>query len=205
MTLKITWLGHSCFMLESAAGTLVLDPYSDGSVPGWTLPQLRADAVLCSHGHADHAGTEKVALTGRGSGYDLRTIDCWHDDAGGAMRGKNVIHIAAAEGVSVAHLGDLGHELGAEQYEALGAPDVLLIPIGGHYTIDAAAAKAVADRVGARITVPMHYRGEGFGYDVIGPLEEYTKLCGDVVYAETNSFDPADYPQRVTLVLKAVR
>lgn len=201
--MKITWYGHSCFMLESEAGRLVFDPYSDGSVPGWTLPELEADAVLCSHGHADHAGTEKVRLSGRGSGYAVKTVDCFHDEAQGAKRGTNKIHIVGCNGVRVVHMGDLGHTLSAAQLAEIGRPDVLLIPVGGYFTIDAATAHAIAGEIGARITVPMHYRSERFGYDVIGTLDEYTRLCSDVVYADTNSFDPADYADRVTLVLKA--
>ena len=202
--MKISWLGHSCFIIESAAGRAVLDPYEDGSVPGLELPELEADAVFCSHGHADHAARGKIKLSGRGCGYAVETVECFHDDARGAKRGPNTIHILTAEGVRVAHLGDLGHEPDEAQYAAIGRPDVLLIPVGGFYTIDAPTAKRVADRIGAGITVPMHYRGEGFGYDVIGTLEEYTRLCsGGVEYAESNSFDPADYHKGTTLVLKA--
>ena len=200
--MKITWYGHSCFRLESDAGTLVFDPYSDGSVPGLTLPQLTADTVLCSHGHADHAGVEKVTLTGRKSSYEIETIDCFHDDAEGEKRGRNIIHIVSGEGLRVVHLGDLGHTLSAGQLEKIGAPDVLLMPVGGFFTIDAPTAFGIAQQIGARITVPMHYRGEGFGYDVIGTLSEYTELCGDVVRIDADSFDPADYPGRITLVLK---
>ena len=202
--MKISWLGHSCFVIESAAGRAVLDPYEDGSVPGLELPELEADAVFCSHGHADHAARGKIKLSGRGCGYAVETVECFHDDARGAKRGPNTIHILTAEGVRVAHLGDLGHEPDEEQYAAIGRPDVLLIPVGGFYTIDAPTAKRVADRIGAGITVPMHYRGEGFGYDVIGTLEEYTRLCsGGVEYSESNGFDPADYHKGTTLVLKA--
>lgn len=203
--MKITWYGHSCFAVESGEGTLVLDPYSDGSVPGWQLPQLTADAVLCSHGHSDHAGVEKVTLSGREPSFSVETVGCFHDGERGAKRGPDTIHIITADGVRIVHLGDLGHELDAEQLAKIGLPDVLLIPVGGFFTIDAATARRVADAIGARITVPMHYRGEGFGYDVIGTLEEYTALCSDVEYAPSNSFDPADYPNPVTLVLKAAK
>ena len=203
--MTITWYGHSCFELASTEGTVVFDPYSDGSVPGCRLPQLEADIVLCSHGHSDHAGTEKVTLSGKPCVCRVETVNCFHDDAGGAKRGPNTIHIVSAEGLRVVHLGDLGHEPDEEQYAAIGAPDVLFIPVGGYFTIDAAQARAIAGRIGARITVPMHYRGEGFGYDVIGTLDEYTKLCGDVVFAESSSFDPADYPESVTLVLRAAK
>ena len=138
--MKISWYGHSCFRIDSAGGSLVLDPYSDGSVPGLELPALTADAVLCSHGHSDHAGTEKVALSGRAYGGRVETLDCFHDGEGGAKRGANAVRIVSDEGLRVVHLGDLGHELSEEQYAAIGSPDVLLIPVGGFFTIDAAQA-----------------------------------------------------------------
>ena len=201
--MKITWYGHSCFKVSFDGGSVVFDPYADGSVPGWTLPQLSADAVLCSHRHDDHAGAGKVTLSGREPDCKVETVECFHDAEHGAKRGANTIHILTADGVRVAHLGDLGHEPDEAQLAAIGAPDVLLIPVGGFYTIDAATAAAMAEKIGARITVPMHYRGEGFGYDVIGTVEEFTALRIDVRCADSNSFDPAEYKDRVTLVLKA--
>lgn len=201
--MKITWYGHSCFKVSFDGGSVVFDPYADGSVPGWTLPQLSADAVLCSHRHDDHAGAGKVTLSGREPDCKVETVECFHDAEHGAKRGANTIHILTADGVRVAHLGDLGHEPDEAQLAAIGAPDVLLIPVGGFYTIDAATAAAVAEKIGARITVPMHYRGDGFGYDVIGTVEEFTALRKDVRCADSNSFDPADYKDRATLVLKA--
>lgn len=201
--MKITWYGHSCFKVSFDGGSVVFDPYADGSVPGWTLPQLSADAVLCSHRHDDHAGAGKVTLSGREPDCKVETVECFHDAEHGAKRGANTIHILTADGVRVAHLGDLGHEPDEAQLAAIGAPDVLLIPVGGFYTIDAATAAAVAEKIGARITVPMHYRGEGFGYDVIGTVEEFTALRKDVRCADSNSFDPAEYKDRATLVLKA--
>lgn len=201
--MKITWYGHSCFKVSFDGGSVVFDPYADGSVPGWTLPQLSADAVLCSHRHDDHAGAGKVTLSGREPDCKVETVECFHDAEHGAKRGANTIHILTADGVRVAHLGDLGHEPDEAQLAAIGAPDVLLIPVGGFYTIDAATAAAVAEKIGARITVPMHYRGDGFGYDVIGTVEEFTALRKDVRCADSNSFDPAEYKDRATLVLKA--
>lgn len=201
--MKITWYGHSCFKVSFDGGSVVFDPYADGSVPGWTLPQLSADAVLCSHRHDDHAGAGKVTLSGREPDCKVETVECFHDAEHGAKRGANTIHILTADGVRVAHLGDLGHEPDEAQLAAIGAPDVLLIPVGGFYTIGAATAAAVAEKIGARITVPMHYRGDGFGYDVIGTVEEFTALRKDVRCADSNSFDPAEYKDRVTLILKA--
>ena len=179
--MKLIWNGHSCFTLEAAGDTLVIDPYLDDSVPGLSHLRLRADRVYCSHDHRDHGGTEVVELTGRTPSIQVEQLHTWHDDQQGAKRGSNIIHIFQAEGLRVAHLGDLGCELEPEQLEALKNLDALMIPVGGFYTIDAAQAKALVEQLKPRVTVPMHYRGENFGYDVIGPLEDYLKLCSDVV------------------------
>ena len=189
--MKITWCGHSCFLLETREGSAVLDPYAPGSVPGLRLPALTADAVLCSHGHRDHGYTEGVRLSGKPAAFSVKTIPCFHDDKGGSLRGENLIRVIGAEGLRIAHLGDLGHPLSKEQLAALGALDVLLIPVGGHYTIGPETAAALAKALGARITVPMHYRGAGFGYDVIGPVEEFTARMEKVRFSEASSFDPA--------------
>jgi len=199
--MKITWCGHSCFLVETAAGSAVLDPYAPGSVPGLTLPQLAADLVLCSHGHGDHGYAQGVALSGRKPGFTVTAIPCFHDEQGGRLRGENRIHVIEAEGLRIAHLGDLGHPLSQEQLAALGQLDVLLIPVGGHYTIGPETAAETAKAVGARITVPMHYRGAGFGYDVIGPVEKFTALMSGVRFSDSNVFDPAQ-EQPGVLVLR---
>ena len=184
--MKLTWYGHSCFLIETEAGSLVLDPYAPGSVPGIRLPPLRADAVVCSHGHRDHGYAEGVTLTGREPGFTLRSIPCFHDEAKGAKRGENRITVLEAEGLRVAHLGDLGHRLSAEQLAALGKLDLMLIPVGGFYTIDADTAAALVKAVRPRHCIPMHYRGEGFGYDVIGPVTEFTRQFDTVQQLDTN-------------------
>ena len=199
--MKITWCGHSCFLVETAEGSAVLDPYAPGSVPGLRLPPLRADAVLCSHGHGDHGYVRGVSLSGRKPGFSVTTIPCFHDEQEGKLRGTNTIHVIEAEGLRIAHLGDLGHLLTEQQLAALGKPDVLLIPVGGHYTIGPEGAAQTAKAVGARLTVPMHYRGEGFGYDVIGPVEDFAARMDRVRYAEVSAFDPAQ-EQPGVLVLR---
>ena len=199
--MKLTWYGHSCFLLETAEGSAVFDPYAPGAVPGLALPELTADAVLCSHGHRDHGFTDAVQLSGKKPFFRLTAIDSFHDDRRGLLRGKNTIFVVEAEGKRVAHLGDLGHELNDRQLAALGKPDVLLIPVGGHYTIDAKTADRVARTVGARLTVPMHYRGEGFGYEVIGPVEDFLALRERVVRLDAAAFDPDEIEGTATVVL----
>lgn len=86
--MKLTWYGHSCFMLESRAGKVVFDPYADDFPPGLRLPQLAADLVLCSHGHGDHNAEDKVTLSGEQTDYTVESLCCWHDDEGGKKRGE---------------------------------------------------------------------------------------------------------------------
>ncbi len=173
--MNITWLGHSCFMLEADGFRVLLDPYNE--VPGLPAAEAEADAVYCSHGHFDHAYTEKVRLTsGKTNPFAVTEVQTFHDDQGGALRGNNVIRKFTAGGVSVAHFGDLGHPLSPAQLEALGSCDAVLIPVGGFYTIDAPTAKAVAEAAGAPVVIPMHYRNGPVGFDVLGTLEDFTSL-----------------------------
>jgi L-ascorbate metabolism protein UlaG (beta-lactamase superfamily) len=200
--MKLTWYGHSCFLVETAEGSAVLDPYAPGSVPGLTLPPLRADLVLCSHGHRDHGYRDGARLSGREPAFSVSTLDTWHDDRGGALRGPNTVHILEAEGLRLVHLGDLGHMLSPEQIAALGRVDILLIPVGGHYTIGPETAAEVVRALRPGITVPMHYRGAGFGYDVIGPVEDFLALRGNIVRLDGVSFDPDTIEGSATVVLK---
>ncbi|HBR08808.1 MAG TPA: Zn-dependent hydrolase [Clostridiales bacterium] len=202
--MKITWYGHACFKLEFQSGSVVLDPYSEGSVPGLSLPPLEADIVLCSHGHADHGAAETVKLTGRTPALRVERLDAWHDEVKGEKRGANTIHIIEGDGLRAAHLGDLGHELTPGQIGAIGRLDALMIPVGGYYTIDAAAAKRTADAIGATVTIPMHYRGDGFGYEVLTPVSDFAALCDNVEYAES-SIVLKSGGSRKTIVFKLVK
>ena len=197
--MKLTWYGHSCFLLESAHGSVVFDPYAPGKVPGWTLPALEADAVLCSHGHSDHGYAEGVKLTGRPYAAAVTRIGSFHDDCGGALRGENTISLVEDEGIRAVHMGDVGCALTAEQIAALGRVDVLMIPVGGHYTVDADGAWEIARSLGAAIVIPMHYRGRGFGYAVIGTVEPFLKLAGNVKELAGMSYavDLADAPATI--------
>ena len=199
--MKLIWHGHSCFTLETALGSLVLDPYQDGSVPGLPPLRLRADRVLCSHGHHDHNARELVTLTGQDCKIHVETIPCWHDDRQGRLRGENTIHLLEAEGLRVAHLGDLGHMLPAQAADRLRGVDALLIPVGGYYTIDAAGAKAVVDAVSPRVTVPMHYRRGAVGYDVISELAPFTRLFDNVVEYDTDTLElTANTPAQIAVL-----
>ena len=170
--MTITWLGHSCFLLESGGFRALLDPFRD--VPGLADVEAEADAVYCSHGHFDHAYTDRVRLTaGKKNPFTVTEIPTFHDGQGGALRGENTVRRFEAEGVSVVHLGDLGHQLSPEQVQAAGLCDALLLPVGGTYTVDSGEARAVAEAIGPRVIVPMHYRRGDVGFDVLTTLEDF--------------------------------
>ena len=163
----ITYHGHSEFYLEGANGfALLTDPY-DAHV-GYPMGQYRADAVTVSPGHGDHNSTAKATGTPAiidqaGEWYPapevkITAIPSVHDDAGGAKRGPNLIMKIEMEGLTLVHLGDQGAPLTADQIKAIGAADILMIPIGGFYTIDAQTAYQAVQALRPRMVIPMHYK-----------------------------------------------
>ena len=201
--MNITYLGHSCFKVESQGYSIVQDPYQDGKVPGYAPVRETADEVLCSHGHGDHCGVENVTRKQGGvSPFTVETIDTWHDDQQGALRGPDTIHILDDGQCRLAHLGDLGCELTPEQKARLSGLTALLIPVGGYYTIDAAQAAKLAGELSPTVTVPMHYRGDGFGYDVIGTLDQFTALRDDVKEYTSSELELTPETANQTAVLK---
>lgn len=178
--MKLTWNGHSCFTFDTDEGVVVFDPYEPDYVPGLHLPALSGDTVLCSHGHNDHCWPQGVLNTRRLPGYTVETVATFHDGQGGALRGDNTVHIIDVHGFRLAHLGDLGHVLTAEQVQAMGQIDALLVPIGGYYTIDAAQAKQVCDLLQPRMIFPMHYRKGDMGFNLIGEPEGFLHMYDSV-------------------------
>ena len=199
--MKLTWLGHSCFLLESADGSCVFDPYAPGSVPGLELGKLAADMCLCSHGHGDHAYSDAVSLTGNDCALKVTAADTFHDGVRGTLRGKNIVYTVAAEGMRVTHMGDIGHIPDAETLEKIGKPDVLMIPVGGFFTVDAAKALEIVRRIAPRIVIPMHYRGDGFGYGVLSTADAFIAGSENVVRLDTNELTVTPDTPRMTAIL----
>lgn len=189
-SVQITWLGHSCFRLEYRGFVLILDPFEDDSVPGLKNIRETAHLVLCSHEHFDHNFRQGVTLlpTPAENPFGITAVQTFHDEVSGAKRGDNLVYVLQAGRQKIVHLGDLGHKLSPEQVQAIGKPDLLLLPIGGTYTVTAAEARAVADSLSPRVIIPMHYRGNGFGFDNIGTLDEFTGLCQNVEVYPGNTF-----------------
>ena len=197
--MKIIWLGHACFALESNGYRVVIDPYHE--VDGCADVDTWANAVYKSHGHHDHDYFDGVKLLSAADcPFLTETVKTWHDGENGALRGENTVHIFSAEGLRVAHLGDLGHILSQEQLESIGKVDAVLIPIGGTYTLDPQEAKTVAAAMGAAVVIPMHYREGGKDYAVLRTAEEFTALydpCNVHVLFESELELTAELPEGI--------
>ena len=172
-SVKIEYLGHSCFRLTFDGQRIVLDPYAPGMIPG--VPDLKTEAefVYCSHEHGDHNAVSQVKLTeGAAPKFQLTELLTDHDDAGGSKRGKNMIRVFDFDGIRVAHFGDLGRPLKDEELQALSGLDCAMIPVGGFFTIDAATAASIAKQLHPTTIIPMHYRTENSGFAVLADLDE---------------------------------
>ena len=168
--MKITWLGHSCFKVESRGYAVVLDPYEDGSVPGCLPVRETADEVLCSHEHFDHNFRAGVTLRKpEGKPLKVETISTWHDDKNGELRGSNKIHILDDGQVRAAHMGDLGCGLAPEQLEMLKGVDVILIPVGVVY---------IAETLSDIIQVGYFKLTHGKRFFKMAPLHHHLELSG---------------------------
>lgn len=199
--MKITWLGHASFLVEANDGTrIITDPYEAGSYDGavgYRPIDEQADIVTVSHDHADHNAVE--AVTGapevvRGAdartvkGIPIRGVTTFHDENKGQDRGRNTVYVMEVDGLRVGHLGDLGHALSDDEVRAVGAVDVLLAPVGGYYTIGPEEAKAVAEQLGARVIIPMHYKTDALGFP-IQPVDDFLKLMDTVERAGSRTVE----------------
>ncbi|QQG52453.1 MAG: MBL fold metallo-hydrolase [Candidatus Falkowbacteria bacterium] len=202
----ITWQGHSCFKIQDKIGpegvTVVTDPF--GKSTGLKVPNFEADIITISHDHDDH--NNAGALRGNpfiidcAGEYDFKGvlvegIDSFHDDKKGSERGSNIIYRMEVDDVSIAHLGDLGGPLDSTQLEKLVGTDILLIPVGGKYTLDAKAAVEVISQIEPRIVIPMHYKTPDLKMD-IDPVDKFIKELGlKPTYEEKLKISKKDLPQ----------
>lgn len=202
MGIRLTYQGHSCFTLSCENYSAVIDPYPP-YVPGYAPLRLKANEVFTSHGHRDHAYIEAVTLIPGGPRpFSVTTLTTSHDDRGGILRGMNQIHLFECNGIRVAHLGDVGCVFRDEKLELLKNLDVLLIPVGGTYTIDARQAYKLTQLLEARVVIPMHYRLGNLGFEEIDTLAAFTDLCADVTFSDGNQLSVVpDMPPQI-LVLK---
>lgn len=189
--LDITYYGHSCFKVEKDKESIVFDPYKAGSVPGLTLPvDLMTNEILCSHAHDDHAGIEEIRCLPEAIHCKVKKLDVPHDDQDGKLRGRNTIHIVTFQGFKIVHMGDIGRPLTQMEVLQVSRPDVLMIPVGGFYTISSKVAFQIIDQLKPQTAILMHYKTVTSGYDVLEDIQDIVKdypevhACGSRVHLQ---------------------
>jgi len=182
--MDINWLGHSCFRIKGKQAVIITDPYPPDS--GYSPGKLTADIVTVSHQHPSHSYVQGVSgepkLVIRPGEYEISGvliigIPTFHDAEGGGKRGKNTVYLMEVDGITVCHLGDLGHVLTAEQIEEIDDVDMLLLPVGGVSTIDAPMAAEVIRQLEPKVVVPMHYKTPALNRE-LGSVEKFLKEMG---------------------------
>lgn len=212
--MDIAWYGHACFRIREAGVAIVTDPYS--RTIGLTLPRIRADVVTVSHGHEGHSSTRGLRghpqlLQGPGEyevgGVFITGVPTFHDDNMGSSRGRNVAFLFDFGGLTVCHLGDLGHVLAQEQVEMLNGVNVLLVPAGGGSTLSVSDAAQVVGQIEPNIVIPMHYHTPGLARN-LAPVSRFLKAMGvsrsatqDILRISVSTLPPEE--QVVVLALKA--
>ena len=211
--MKIQWLGHSAFRLtESTGASVITDPF-DPSAVGYGMAYLPCDAITSSHGHSDHNNFRGVkgnpVIINQSGTFDVNGIKIHsvlsnHDPEEGALRGKNLMYQFRLDGVTVCHMGDVGEECTPELIEQLIPVNILLIPVGGNYTINAEQAKEYVDRIMPDVVIPMHYKTKHTDYD-IDKVESFLRLFDDDAVTESDSdtleFDRYDFDGNATRVI----
>lgn len=184
--MEISHIGHSCFKIVGKSLTVVIDPYNPKL--GLKMPKLDADVLILTHDHFDHNYKEAIRgdylLLDSPGEYEVREsffqgITSFHDDKEGKEWGTNTIFTMEIDGIRLCHLGDLGTELNSEQIESMDGIDILLVPVGGTYTIDAKTAVKVINDVSPKIVIPMHYKTVGSTKDDIASLDKFLNEIGE--------------------------
>ncbi len=196
--MKIKWLGHACFMITSEAGTrIITDPYETGGNIKYGKITESAEIVAVTHDHFDHnnvaavKGKPEVVRgigTTRVKGIEFKGIPSYHDETAGSQRGNNIMFCFEMDGVRVCHLGDLGHQLSDKQAAEIGSVDILLIPVGGYYTIDASVATQVCNQLKPKVIIPMHYKTDRCTSPIAG-VDDFLKGKEGITRLEASEGD----------------
>ena len=191
LMVDIWWNGQACYKVRGKSATVVIDPF-DSEFTGLAPLKIESDIVCITHDHGDHNNSKVVKPTDEGQvpfvingpgeyeivGVNIVGIASFHDDKNGAERGKNTIYLITIDEVNIVHLGDLGQKkLTQEQIEELSVCDVLMIPVGGVYTIEARDAPDIISQIEPKVIIPMHYKVEGLKFN-LAPVGDFLKAMG---------------------------
>lgn len=187
--MEINYLGHSSFKISNKTSIVVLDPFDPKST-GLKFPKLdKVDVITVSHQHSDHNFTQALpssafVISGPGEyevgGIIIRGVSSFHDSKNGELRGKNTIYIVTIDDMQICHLGDLGHPLSDTQKEEIGSVDILMVPVGGEFTINATEAKNVVMELEPLVVIPMHYNHPGLKKETFEKLDTVDKFLKEM-------------------------
>jgi L-ascorbate metabolism protein UlaG (beta-lactamase superfamily) len=207
--MEITYLGHSCFKISGKKGSVLTDPFSPEKV-GIKLAKQDVDVVTVSHQHSDHNYLDAIKgdylLLDSPGEYEVREAEFvgvggYHDDKQGAERGKITMFSMEIDGIKIAHLSDLGTELTSAQLESLDGVDILFVPVGGKYTIDAETAVKVVNQVEPKIVIPMHYYLQGGKMTDLAPVTDFFKAMAVTPTAQDKlKVNLKDLPEELEVV-----
>ena len=213
--MKIKWYGHSAFLVTSDQGVkIITDPYESGAYGGqlsYGKIKDQADVVLTSHDHADHNDSKSLPgspeiVKGTGAktakGISIKGISTYHDPSKGSERGANTIFTFTVDGIKVCHLGDLGHILSEKELAEIGSIDILFIPVGGYFTIDAKEATRVAEQIKPKVLIPMHFKTEKCGFPIT-PVEDFLKGKSNPKRPKASEipFEKKTLPQQMEIIV----
>ncbi|HHV63253.1 MAG TPA: MBL fold metallo-hydrolase [Firmicutes bacterium] len=207
--MRLRWFGHACFMItSSSSGVKILtDPFDE--TVGYAVPSVKADIVTVSHDHFDHNNVkcvegDPVVVKTPGKhevkGIRIHGVATYHDAEAGRKRGRNVVFVADVDGLQVCHLGDLGHTLDPVKVGEIGHVDVLMVPVGGNFTIDAEAATKVVDALKPAVVIPMHYKTPALAFP-IDPVDKFLADKDNIVRTNSVSLELSaqDIPEERTV------
>jgi L-ascorbate metabolism protein UlaG (beta-lactamase superfamily) len=194
--MKIKYLAHASFLITAENGTrIVTDPYQTSPGLKYGAINETADIVTASHEHGDHnnvgavKGNPQVVKTGgEAKGIKIKAVGTAHDDKDGSQRGRNTVFCFQVDGMSVCHMGDLGHELTSGQVKDIGKVDVLMIPVGGFFTINAATATRVCDQLKPKVVLPMHYKTGKSEFPISG-VDDFLKGKSNVTRTDESEIE----------------
>lgn len=188
--MKITWLGHSSFLIKTKDVSIAFDPYYDNSVPGLSYPKnIEANYIFISHDHQDHSARINIKEIPTNYKLEYKFIKIPHDDVGGMKRGMNDVPIIKIDNLRIAHLGDIGDIKDIENNMDLHNIDIMFCPINGYFTIGAKEGKKIIDILRPKIFIPMHYemKEKGIGYPDGGQINLFKELVKD--YQEIDNYE----------------
>lgn len=215
--MEIRYLGHASFHLKGKSASVVTDPFDKEKV-GLKFPSVSAEIITVSHDHPDHnvvkgvEGTPLILdLPGEFEKEGIRVsgFATFHDKENGAKRGKNIVYKIEIDNVSILHCGDLGHVFNDETLEEIGTVDVLLVPVGGVYTIDSTEALQIIKQIDPKIVIPMHYKVDGMTetFKDLAPVEDFLTKMGIAIEEKTKKLvvkSEDESEQMKTIVMEAV-